>query len=270
MLPGVVYYLSTFYKRDELATRIGIFYAASAVSGAFSGLIAYGVFQIRNSGFYGWQYLFWIEGASTSIFSIFAYFWLPRSPGSARFFSAREREIAEARILSDSSDAINEKFNIRDAFRPFLEWQYVSWAVMCFCLGVPQTSVVNFLPQIVASLGYSTVKTNLFTVAPNIVGTIALLMFTISSDYFRERSIHLCIALALNLIGFIILGSVNVLAHREIAYFACFLLCMGSSAPAVLANAWFSNNTTSESRRAVVAAVMGIFSITFQSCDYMT
>jgi len=37
MLPGVVYYLSTFYKRDELATRIGIFYAASAVSGAFSG-----------------------------------------------------------------------------------------------------------------------------------------------------------------------------------------------------------------------------------------
>jgi len=158
-------------------------------------------------------------------------------------------------MLSDSSNAINEKFSIRDAFRPFLEWQYGVWAFICFCLGVPQTSVVNFLPQIVASLGYSTVKTNLFTVAPNVVGTMALLIFTASSDYFRERSIHLCVALAINLIGFIILGLVNVVSHRQIAYFACFLTSK-SSAPAVLANAWFSNNTTSESRRAVVTAVM--------------
>ena len=58
-------------------------------------------------------------------------------------------------------------------------------------LGVPLASVNNFLPQIVASLGYSAVKTNLFTVAPNIVGAITLLVLTFSSDYFRERSIHM-------------------------------------------------------------------------------
>ncbi|KAF8971339.1 hypothetical protein BDZ97DRAFT_2054615 [Flammula alnicola] len=56
MLPGVVFYLSTFYKRNELASRVGLFYgsvifnplnrdqrfltsyiAASSISGAFSG-----------------------------------------------------------------------------------------------------------------------------------------------------------------------------------------------------------------------------------------
>jgi len=26
MLPGVVFYLSTFYKRNELASRVGVFY----------------------------------------------------------------------------------------------------------------------------------------------------------------------------------------------------------------------------------------------------
>lgn len=57
--------------------------------------------------------------------------------------------------------------------------------------GVPLASVNNFLPQIVASLGYSTVKTNLFTIAPNVVGTVALLILTFSSDHFRERSIHM-------------------------------------------------------------------------------
>jgi MFS family permease len=41
-LPGVVYYLTTFYTRGEIASRLGVFYAASSIAGAFGGLIAYG------------------------------------------------------------------------------------------------------------------------------------------------------------------------------------------------------------------------------------
>ena len=65
------------------------------------------------------------------------------------------------------------------------------WAMISLSFGVPLASVNNFLPQIVASLGYSTVRTNLLTVAPNIVGTVALLLLTFSSDHFRERSFHM-------------------------------------------------------------------------------
>jgi hypothetical protein len=78
--------------------------------------------------------------------------------------------------MSDSSLVVNEKLNIRDAFRSFKDWRYGLWALISLSLGVPVSSVNNFLPQIVASLGYSTIKTNLYTVAPNIVGTIALLV----------------------------------------------------------------------------------------------
>jgi MFS family permease len=60
-LPGVIFYLTTFYKRQELAKRLCTFYAATEVAGAFTGLIAFGVFQIE-SHLYGWQYLFLIEG----------------------------------------------------------------------------------------------------------------------------------------------------------------------------------------------------------------
>lgn len=37
--PTVLFYLSTFYPRFDLATRIGIFYGQYAVAGAFSGAI---------------------------------------------------------------------------------------------------------------------------------------------------------------------------------------------------------------------------------------
>jgi MFS family permease len=55
--PGVIYYLTTFYKRGELASRLSLYYSASSIAGAFTGLIAFGVFQI-DGPIKGWQYLF--------------------------------------------------------------------------------------------------------------------------------------------------------------------------------------------------------------------
>jgi len=151
-------------------------------------LIAFGVFQIQSK-YRGWQYLYWIEGSTTILFAVFAFLWLPKSYQSWNILSNEEKELARVRILADSSSTVNERLNIRDAFVPFRDWRYAVWAMISLSLGVPLASVNNFLPQIVASLGYSTVKTNLFTIAPNVVGTVALLLFTFSSDYFRERSL---------------------------------------------------------------------------------
>jgi len=255
----VVYYLSTFYKRNELASRVGLFYAAASIAGAFSGLIAYGVFHINNPKYHSWQFLFWIEGAGTVVFATFAWFWLPRTPATWAFLSPRQKEIARSRILADSSVVIDEKINISDAFVPFKSVLYWVWILISISLGVPLASVNNFLPQIIAGFHYSTVKTNLYTVAPNILGTVALLLLTFSSDYFRERSIHICIPLAMGIAGFLTLRFVDVADHLHVGYFACFLITMGAFAPSVLVATWYSNNTNQESRRAVVAAVMVAF-----------
>lgn len=56
--------------------------------------------------------------------------------------------------------------------------------------------------------------------------------------------------------GFIILGTIDVLKNRGIAYFACFLLCIGSNTPSVMLSTWYSNNTISENQRVVLTGVM--------------
>ncbi|KAF7320292.1 MFS general substrate transporter [Mycena kentingensis (nom. inval.)] len=269
MLPAVVYYLSTFYKRDELASRIGLFYAASSISGAFSGLLSYGVFHINGTRYKNWQYLFWIEGTVTVLFAAFAFYWLPRTPSTWRMLSERQKAIARSRILSDSSTVIDEKVDVKGSFAPFKDPLYWVWILISISLGVPLASVNNFLPIIIASFKYSVVKTNLLTVAPNVCGTLVLLGLTFSSDYFRERSIRAlfdpsnmpdsCIPVLTALVGFIVLGCIDTLKHLGVAYFACFLITMGAFAPSVLVATWYSNNTTQESKRAVVAAVMVAF-----------
>jgi hypothetical protein len=37
LLPGIVLYLSGMYTRGEMAVRIGVFYTAASLSGAFGG-----------------------------------------------------------------------------------------------------------------------------------------------------------------------------------------------------------------------------------------
>ncbi|KAF5529474.1 major facilitator superfamily transporter [Fusarium phyllophilum] len=39
-MPGITFFLSCFYKRNELFVHVGVFVAASALAGAFGGLLA--------------------------------------------------------------------------------------------------------------------------------------------------------------------------------------------------------------------------------------
>lgn len=64
------------------------------------------------------------KGAGTVSFAVFAWFWLPRSPSTWKLLSAREKAIARIRVLSDSSVTVDERLDVRDAFRPFKDPMY--------------------------------------------------------------------------------------------------------------------------------------------------
>jgi len=48
-----------------MGKRMAIYYSSTALSGAFSGLLAYAVFRIKSEHIKGWQILFIIEGNFT-------------------------------------------------------------------------------------------------------------------------------------------------------------------------------------------------------------
>lgn len=171
--PVVIYYLTTFYRRGELARRLALFYAASNIASAFGGLLAFGVFRIESHLVdFAWRWLFIIEGACTVLFSIFAFCYLPKSAAEAKFLSEEEKALAYHRIRVDSSSTVNEEFKLREALQIFKRPTTYGFLLIEIGLGVPLQGVQLFLPQIVARLGYDSVKTNLYTVAPNITVSI--------------------------------------------------------------------------------------------------
>ncbi|CAK7235774.1 hypothetical protein SEUCBS140593_009394 [Sporothrix eucalyptigena] len=254
-LPLIVYYLTTFYRRGELARRMSLFYASSNIANAFSGLLAYGVFHITNTPLQPWRYLFLIEGCVTIVFSAFTYFYLPLNPASAHFLSEAERALSDYRIRVDSSAVVNQPFVLRDSLQIFRQPVTYAFLAIEICLGVPLQSVALFLPQIVARLGYSAVKTNLYTVAPNICGAVVLILLCFGSDFTRLRAPFILLGFVFTLVGFIIYASIDVLDNLHVAYFATFLMCWGSGAPSILLCAWYNNNTPDEGRRMALTGV---------------
>jgi len=270
---GVVFYLTLFYTRGELGFRIAVFFGSALLAAAFSGLISYGVFQINHPHIQGWKWLFIIEGthpnsaaspllqlkdagAMTVIVAGIAYFWLPSSPTAAWFLNEAERAAATKRTLRDASATPRSHFDVKECFQSWSNWKFIPWCIISFTYPVAFSTTSNFLPQIVQRLGYSVVKTNLWTVAPNAVGFVVLLCVAKSSDYFRERTFHIVGSLCLSLVGLIVLATIDVLANKGVAYFACFLLAGGAYIPSCLVHSWHNNNNLNENSRAATTGLL--------------
>lgn len=216
------------------------------------------------------------RGGMTVLLSLFGYYWLPASPQEARWLSPAEKEVATARSLRDGSRVVGEEFDLKLAFRQWKDPKMLVWTIIALTYPIPFTTAANFLPQvgdaiiiallsqdteqdicqIVQRLGYSAVKTNLLTVPPNLVGFCVLLGVTYSSDHFRERTYHICFALTLSIISLVILATIDVTAHKGVAYFAMFLLASGAYIPSCLIHSWHNNNNLSENARAVTTGIL--------------
>lgn len=197
----------------------------------------------------GWQILMLIEGAFTLAFAILTAIMLPWSTETATFLSPREKQVARLRIFKDGSTQANTSFDAKRFFKPLSDWRYYVFASIALCYGVAASVASNFLTQIIERFGFSTVKTNLFTVAPYACGTLAMMITASSSDRFRERGFHLASSLVLVIVGCILLTCLP-LSSTGPAYFATFLITMGAYTPSCLFHTWHQCNEPSEDGRA--------------------
>jgi MFS family permease len=109
-----------FYKRHELQWRFNLFFSASIIAGAFSGLLAYAIAHMDGiAGYAGWRWIFILEGIFTVIVAIAAYWIVPDWPETAKFLKPEERELLIARLAMDVEGANMSHFDKTAAKRIF-------------------------------------------------------------------------------------------------------------------------------------------------------
>jgi MFS family permease len=112
LFPGVVFYLSMWYKRAEQHYRVALFFSAASLAGAFGGILAWGIAHMKGVGGYnGWRWIFILEGLLTVVVSATAYLLVHNYPETARFLSPTEKEAVINRLKNDSDAIQDEKFS---------------------------------------------------------------------------------------------------------------------------------------------------------------
>ncbi|KAI0486926.1 MFS transporter-like protein [Xylaria cf. heliscus] len=244
LLGGIVVYLAMFYRRHQMLKRIGYFYCAAPLSGAFGGLLATGLSKIRHGGYNRWPWIFFIEGIVTTLFGILCFFVMPHTPADAKFLSQEERAMALLRMKLDShgateEDVNNEKFDwhwVRIAFSaPQLWLSSFIW----FFLLIPLYSFSLFLPTIISGLGYESTQAQLFTVPPNLGAVLSVLLVTRMSDYAKARGPFMAVFCLIAIAGYIMLLATK---DNAVRYAGTFLVAIGVFPNSALIMGWLSNN----------------------------
>jgi phage shock protein PspC (stress-responsive transcriptional regulator) len=82
-----------------------------------------------------------------------------------------------------------------------------------------------------------------------------LLILAFASDLTRLRFPFIALGFFFTFVGFIIYASINVITQLHVAYFACFMMTWGTSAPSVILDVWYNNNIADENRRIMLTSV---------------
>ena len=82
-----------------------------------------------------------------------------------------------------------------------------------------------------------------------------MLILAFASDYTRLRFPFIGLGFLLTFIGFIIFATIDVEHSLRVAYFACFMMTWGTSAPSVLLSTWYNNNVADENKRVTLTSV---------------
>ncbi|KAF4262560.1 hypothetical protein KXW44_009705 [Aspergillus fumigatus] len=279
LLPGMVLYLSFFYKRSDLALRIGLFYTAASLSGAFGGLLARGLAAIGpRGGLEGWRWIMIIEGLLASrlfeqnVYAIsdtlqtfacgaLSYLCLPNNIETAAFLTVEERQFARERMQLDNLsvpegtiEAEHEAFRWSEVVRGVLDLKMWLSATAYFAILSGLYSFGLFLPTIIKESGFAddANKVQLWTVIPYAVAAVITVIVALISDRLQLRGVIMLFILPIAIAGY---GAIANIESVRVKYGMTFLMATGmySSVPCILV--WNSNNSAGHYKRATTSAM---------------
>ncbi|MCJ1357910.1 MAG: hypothetical protein MMC33_007906 [Icmadophila ericetorum] len=263
--PGVPYYLSFFYKRNEMATRVGFFISAAPLAISFASSLAYVIVKVaERSDIAGWRLLFLVEGFPSMIVAVFAWYFLPDHPGNARYFTNREKKVALLRVRKERMAGLKggdeqKGLQWRQILKTLMDPKCYITAAMFFSCNVAFSSLPVFLPTIINDMGYSALNSQALSAPPYLFAFLLVLLTAYLSDYYRTRSIPLILHSLLSFLGYITLYLAGLYRLPHIVrYLALYLACAGFFSAITIIITWTINNQESSEGKGTGVVMLNV------------
>lgn len=220
--PGLLVYLSHWFRQEDRAKAVALFMSAVPVSTILGAPISGLLMEIEWLGYEGWRWLFILEGAPAIIFGVVTLFYLTDKPSQAKWLKDDERqwiigELERERALKLAQGRVPLRQTLRERDVWLLALAYFGMVSGLYGFNL-------WLPTIVKQLsGLSNMLSILVTAIPYCVGLAAMLMIGWSSDRSGERRWHAALPM--------LVGGVGLLAGallQDYVVTAMLLFCVGA------------------------------------------
>ncbi|MGV2287123.1 MFS transporter [Trinickia sp. YCB016] len=191
--PGIVLYLSYWFPANRRAAVMAVFFAGVAVAGVLGGLMSGWIMRDMGGvlGLYGWQWMFVIEGLPAVVLAFFALFRLVDRPRDARWLEPAEQERIETLCASDQPKGAGGAHQERSFAAALVNPRVYLFAFIYFSLTCASLTLNFWMPLMIRDFGIKDVlSVSLYTVVPNAIGAIGLLLIARRSDRTGERRKH--------------------------------------------------------------------------------
>jgi predicted MFS family arabinose efflux permease len=276
LFPSMTLFLCNWYTREELGIRVAYLFIASALSGAFGGLIAFGILYMDGvAGWAGWRWLYVLEGIITIVWAACCVWLVPKSFETAYFLNEDEKQLmrqraARTQAYSDSTGSGHYgKRDIKEAAKDVKSWLHgcIQIAVVTILYGFG-----TFLPIIIRNgfhfsvkevsnthrnmliyMGIDFAKAQYLVIPVNLWGAIVYAIGAYLSDRYQTRFLPLILMAPVGIAGYAILLSP---VSPGVQYFATYListacfLCTGGNIT------WLSANCAPDGKRAASLGIL--------------
>ncbi|KAI1324193.1 MFS general substrate transporter [Xylariaceae sp. FL0255] len=239
--PALMFITSTWYTRDEIPVRTGIWFAGNSVGGIVSSLLAYGIGHIDDH-VGPWRWMFIILGILTFLLGVAVLWLLPNSISKASFLSPEDREWATNRIIIAGTGRMEETVwkwsQTRECLIDPKTWLIWSMALLC---QIPNGGTQNFANLVIKSFGFTSLQSTLINIPYSVLSIVAISGTGWLAGRFRSAN---CILIALivlpPIVGSALISSRASVPHG-VSLFGYFLLSTGPAALPLLLSLVQSN-----------------------------
>ncbi|KAF2651125.1 MFS general substrate transporter [Lophiostoma macrostomum CBS 122681] len=228
--PAFMFITSTWYTRDEIPTRTGIWFAGNSIGGLVASFLAYGLGHIEDS-LSPWKWMYIVLGILTFIWGIPMLLFLPDSIEKAKFLTEQERKYAADRVViagTGRTDHTNYKLDqVLECVIDPKTWIIFSMSLLT---QIPNGGTQNFGNLVLKSFGFTSLQSTLLVIPASVIsaGTIAGTGWV--AGRFRQMNCILIICVVLPALVGSVLIYVRPRTSSGVQLFGYFLLSTGPGA----------------------------------------
>ena len=258
---GIPFYLSFFFKREELALRTGFFIAAAPLATSFASTLAWAIVKIGNHlPIAAWRLLFLVEGFPSVLVAVVCWNVIPDSPGTAKYLTKREKKVARLRLRKqkDPSEQTEKRgLKVREMLEVMKDPKSYLTAFMFFCTNMAFSSMPVFLPTIIHEMGNSVLKSQALSAPPYLASFFVVIFTAWLSDRMQNRSLFVCFHALLSAFGYAFIAIAGAAGWGTWwRYAGIYPAAIGFFSVITIIITWTINNQESESKQGTGFAML--------------